>query len=249
MADKKKESFLLYDSYKSIIDMMTDEQAGQLIKAIFAFETGESVPDLEPALLFAFQLIADRLEKDNTAYSEKCKKNTEIAKKREASRKSTNVHERDDEKDSTNVHERAQTYTNVHERHLYDSDSDNDSDSESIKSATHSYDYQRIVDAYNDTCQSLPQVQKLTDERKRKIKARLAKYSEADLQTAFDKINKSDFARSANWCSFDWIVKSDGNLAKILEGNYDNKDSPPAVRNGAFNSFEEFQKAALGGRV
>ncbi len=106
--------------------------------------------------------------------------------------------------------------------------------------------YQAIVDAFNSTCQSLPKVKTLSKERKAKIKLRLANFSEADLQTAFDKINKSNFAKSASWCSFDWIIKSDGNLTKILEGNYDNKDSPPTTRSGTFSSFEEFQKAALG---
>ncbi len=271
----KKESFLLYESYKEAIDLMTDEQAGQLIKAIYAFQAGETIGEMDPALQFIFTIIANRLEKDNLAYAEKCKKNAKIAQKREAE-KNTNVHESTGgevnstnvnerartltnvhestggEVNSTNVNERARTLTNVHERDLYDSDNDNDSDSDNdktIKSTSYSPDYQQIVEAFNVTCQLLPKVRSLSKERKNKIKARLANFSEADLQTAFEKINNSDFAKSANWCSFDWIIKSDSNLTKILEGNYDNKNSPPVARSGTFNSFEEFQKVALGGKA
>ncbi len=102
--------------------------------------------------------------------------------------------------------------------------------------ATH-INYQKIVDAYNETCIGFPQVQKLTKERKAKIKSRLANFSEADLQRAFEKISKSDFAKGSNWCSFDWLMKSDGNLTKVLEGNYDNN---PGGGTGGNKGQKEF---------
>jgi predicted phage replisome organizer len=87
-------------------------------------------------------------------------------------------------------------------------------------------DYQAIADCYNETCVSLQKVKILSDPRKKAIKARLNTYSIEDIKQAFQKAEASDFLKGKNdrnWqANFDWIMK-DGNLAKILEGNYDNK--------------------------
>lgn len=87
-------------------------------------------------------------------------------------------------------------------------------------------DYQAIADCYNDTCVSLQKVKIVSDPRKKAIKARLNTYSFEDIKTAFQKAEASDFLKGKNdrnWqANFDWIMK-DGNLAKVLEGNYDNK--------------------------
>lgn len=89
-------------------------------------------------------------------------------------------------------------------------------------------DYQEVIDLYNATCKDLPKVEKLTDSRKRHIKARskdLMK-SKEDWVNLFERVNASDFlsGRSANWrANFDWFVDSPTNMAKVLEGNYDNR--------------------------
>ncbi len=87
-------------------------------------------------------------------------------------------------------------------------------------------DYKGIIDAYNGHCPSLPKVKSLSEARKKAIKARLNTYTEDDLITAFKKAEASDFLKGANgrdWvANFDWIMK-DANIAKILDGNYDNK--------------------------
>ena len=95
-------------------------------------------------------------------------------------------------------------------------------------------DYQGVVDLYNDTCISLPKVTRLSDARKNAIKAVLKKYTLGDLQTAFEKVEASDFltGRAKNgWknANFDWVMK-DANLTKILDGNYDDKKNPGGTR-------------------
>ena len=86
--------------------------------------------------------------------------------------------------------------------------------------------YQLIADMYNETCVSFPKLTILSDDRKKAIKARLNKYSVADFQTMFTKAEASDFLKGANnrnWtATFDWMIK-DANMAKILDGNFDNK--------------------------
>lgn len=87
-------------------------------------------------------------------------------------------------------------------------------------------DYSRIVNMYNNTCVSFPKITKLSESRKKAIKARLNMYTYDDFQTLFSKAESSDFLKgnnSRNWqATFDWLIK-DTNIAKTLDGNYDNK--------------------------
>lgn len=91
-----------------------------------------------------------------------------------------------------------------------------------------SIDYQRIVDMYNDTCVSFPRLKTLSDSRKKSIKARFnAGYTYDDFKNLFAKAEKSTFLKGANnrnWiATFDWLIK-DSNMAKVLDGNYDERN-------------------------
>lgn len=85
----------------------------------------------------------------------------------------------------------------------------------------------QIVDLFNQICVSYPQVKVLSDARRKAINARLKRYTEDDLKTAFEKAEASSFLKGSNdrnWsANFDWIIK-DTNLAKILDGNYDDRE-------------------------
>ncbi len=86
-------------------------------------------------------------------------------------------------------------------------------------------DYQMIIKAYNDTCVSLPAVNKLSESRKKAIKARInSGYTIEDLKKCFEKAEKSSFLKgknNRNWhADFDWLLK-DANIAKVLDGKYD----------------------------
>ena len=104
-------------------------------------------------------------------------------------------------------------------------------------------DYQQIADMYNATCVSFPRLTRLSEKRKRAIKARLRKYSIDDIQRVFEIAEESDFLKgenNRNWsATFDWMM-NDTNMAKILDGNYKNKNikptKPPVSRN--LNNFE-----------
>lgn len=122
------DSFILYTSYYALIEGLTDEQLGQLTRAIFLYVRDGEIISLEPVVRMAFSFIKDNIERNQDKYQAKCEKNRQIAlererKKREAREKAGN----------TNVHERSRTCennTNVHERSPYDNDNDNDNDNE-----------------------------------------------------------------------------------------------------------------------
>ena len=102
--------------------------------------------------------------------------------------------------------------------------------------------YQRIVDMYNEICISLPKVKSLSDARKKSIKARLRKYSEADIQQAFINAEESDFLKGGNnrtWTAdFDWIMK-DTNIAKVLDGNYENRTGSKQNSKSVFDEWRD----------
>ena len=88
--------------------------------------------------------------------------------------------------------------------------------------------YQHIADLYNEICISFPKLRSLSDSRKKAIGARLKTYAAEDFETLFRKAEASDFLKgknSRNWsATFDWLI-TDSNMAKTLDGNYDNRDS------------------------
>lgn len=89
-------------------------------------------------------------------------------------------------------------------------------------------DYQQIADMYNDTCVSFPRLTKLSDARKKAIRARMKQYSVDDFKRLFEMAEGSSFLKgenSRNWsATFDWLLK-DSNMAKVLDGNYQDRQS------------------------
>ncbi len=76
-----KKTFQLYTDYRGMIDALPDEQAGQLIKAIFAHEAGEKVL-LEGALDSIRILVTNQLDRDREKYEYVCEQNRQNISKR-----------------------------------------------------------------------------------------------------------------------------------------------------------------------
>lgn len=91
--------------------------------------------------------------------------------------------------------------------------------------------YEAIKDFYNQVCVSFPRCTAMSESRKKAIKARFTSgYTLEDFKKVFVKAEGSSFLKGRNdrnWtATFDWMIK-DGNMAKILEGNYDDHDMGP----------------------
>ena len=103
-----------------------------------------------------------------------------------------------------------------------DTDIDIDSKGDAPKGATphHHIDYQSIIDDYNATCTKLPACKKLTDARRKAIRARLNTYTPEELHQVFVNAQNSPWhtgQNKNNWtATFDWLMK-DTNAAKMLE--------------------------------
>lgn len=212
------DSFILYTSYYALIEGLTDEQLGQLTRAIFLYARDGKTINLEPVVRMAFAFIKDNIERNQDKYQAKCEKNRQIAlererKKREAREKAGN----------TNVHERTRTCennTNVHERSPYDNDNDNDNEydndvsketdiepsKEGIESASvkteapgggkgsksQKIDYAAVKEYWNrkhdETKSAMPPITLMTENRKVMVKARV-RQCKGDVKTLYRVID------------------------------------------------------------
>lgn len=107
-----------------------------------------------------------------------------------------------------------------------ENDNDNDNDDSSSVRTTNRTPYAEIEKLYNEICVSYPNLTKLSESRKKAIKARLKTYSVDDFKKLFIMAEESKFLKgqnNKNWsATFDWLIK-DGNMAKVLDGNYYDK--------------------------
>lgn len=101
--------------------------------------------------------------------------------------------------------------------------------------------YEKIILLWNSICQSFPKVEKLTDQRKGKIRCRFVELG-SDLKAVeelFKRVQASPFLRgdsSRGWrANFDWLFSNGQNWVKVTEGNYDYR--PTTQRNGQKDSF------------
>jgi hypothetical protein len=108
--------------------------------------------------------------------------------------------------------------------------------------------YDSIRDAYNEICASFPRCTAINESRKKAIRARFnAGYTLDDFRQLFHKAENSSFLRGRNdrnWsATFDWLVK-DSNMAKVLEGNYDDSGarSGPAPKQPQRQSWADLAR-------
>mgnify|MGYP000484005965 FL=1 len=83
-----------------------------------------------------------------------------------------------------------------------------------------------IFELYNRICRSYPRITQYSEARKKAVKASLKKYNLKDFERLFKKAESSDFLKGKIKCdwraTFDWLI-NDTNMAKVLDGNYDNR--------------------------
>ena len=230
------DSFILYTSYYALIEGLTDEQLGQLTRAIFLYARDGKIIKLDPVVRMAFVFIKDNIERNQDKYQAKCEKNRQIALERERKKR-----EAREKADNTNVHERSRTCennTNVHERSPYDNDNDNDNeyDNDVSKETDNNIPSKEglsisenpkvdparrcakidfaAIKAYWNTKhdQSGSAMRRLTlmsDQRKSNVRARIREYG-GDVQKVYKAIDKamaSDFMNGKNGKG--WVASFD----------------------------------------
>ena len=217
MNSREGKGFIVYYDNEIIVGRLSDNEAGKLFKSLFPYATEHIRPDFEssPALAMAFDVLSLAIDRNAEWYKEKCSKNRENIMKRW-------------NKDNTTEYDRKQSDTTEYGR-VPNKEKDKEKEKNKNKEKEKGKDninYQQIADLYNEICVSFPRLTKLSDSRKKAIRARLKQYNVDDFRRMFELAESSDFLKGKNdrnWsATFDWMVK-DANMAKILDGNYSDK--------------------------
>ena len=100
-----------------------------------------------------------------------------------------------------------------------------------------------VRELYNSICVSLPRFDTVSDARRKLIKARLKTYPLEKFKELFEKAEKTPFLKGGNkrkWrANIDWLMEDD-NFAKVLDGNYTDRDNSTA---SSFDTEDFFQAA------
>lgn len=229
------DSFILYTSDYQLIEGLTDEQLGQLTRALFIYARDGEVINLEPVVRMAFVFIKDKIDRNQQKYQKKCERNRENIRKRWNKSNTNDTKGNERIPNDTNVYERIPNDTT---RYLSDSDSDSDSDaskladnnkpskegilSASVKteapdggkvSKSKIIDYAGIKEYWNrkhdETKSAMPPITLMTENRKVMVKARL-RQCKGDVKTLYRAIDiamASDFMNGNN--KRGWVGKFD----------------------------------------
>ena len=79
---KDANNILLFTEHRAAIDYLSDEDAGKLIKALFAYVDEGKLPDFNGPMMSLFMVIRTQIDRSHEAYKAKCEKNSANAKKR-----------------------------------------------------------------------------------------------------------------------------------------------------------------------
>ncbi len=92
---------------------------------------------------------------------------------------------------------------------------------------------QRVAELWNEICGGLmPRVTTLTDKRRQKLRARLSRPGREEewWRAYFTRIRASPFCcgeGARGWTAdFDWAIRSEDVIARVLEGRYDGRERP-----------------------
>ncbi len=127
----KKKSFLLHIDSLDVLDDMTNEQAGLLLKAMKAFHKGEEI-ELDPLTKMAFSFFKNQFIRDNEKYLKTCEARAQAGSKG-GKQKQQNL---------ANASKCKQKVAKVADKdNKNDSDKDSDSDNKTKRTVSPSLDY------------------------------------------------------------------------------------------------------------
>lgn len=210
----EKKSFLIYLDNSEEVEMLSDQQAGKLLKSLMKFATNGEKPDFSDGMLrMAFSFMSRAIERDTEKYMEICKKRSEYGKKGRAKiskqKQADTDTEKDKETDNDNVNDIVSDIVNDIETERFSAEAEN------------------LLKIYSDICRSLPKTKKINKEDIRSTKNLLSVFSEDDIKEVFEKAERNTFLKGrkkdnkVEWkAGFHWIIKPE-NFRKVFEGKYD----------------------------
>lgn len=237
--DNERESAIFYRSFYEAIKLQPKEIQADLYNALLEYTFTGELPESDNLMVQGFFiLMKPQIDANNKKYEDGRKGG------RPKKEKTSGFEENENSKTSgfennktikTSGYEKSEMVSDFEKPNVNDNDNVNvnvnENENENVnvnenENVNEKHSYQLIADMYNATCVTLPKCTTLSESRKKALRARLNHYGIDDFQRLFEKANESSFltgANNNNWtANFDWLIK-DANMAKVLDGNYDNK--------------------------
>lgn len=79
--NENKKSFIVYSDWERYFLALSDQQAGKLLKALFAFVSRDEEMELEPMAQMAFMFMSDQIRRDTQKWKEVCEKRSVLGAK------------------------------------------------------------------------------------------------------------------------------------------------------------------------
>ncbi|HAP78868.1 MAG TPA: hypothetical protein DCQ78_01520 [Ruminococcus sp.] len=227
MADKK--SFLIYLDNQKQVNMLTDEQAGKLFKALFAFAKDGIEPDFDDGVVaMIFSFMSDSIKRDTEKYEEVCENRRKAGKLGGRPKKANGFFENQTKAKKADIDNDKDIDNDIDND--MDKDMEKDKEKESPLTST-TLQTQQILNLYNQICVSLPKIRKLSTSCQKDVEKIISTYSEDEIKEAFEKAEKSVFLKGKKnsdkfktWkADFVWIVKEE-HFMNLFNGKYDNTE-------------------------
>lgn len=249
----KPKAFQCYLDNITVLEHLSDEEAGQLWKLLFNLAVNDvrGVSD-NPMVSMAFDMMANKLERDFAAYRKRVEASRENGKKGGAPIGNQNAakHPKPEwEQKTTQTTQTSQYKDKYKDKDKYEDkykdeyeDKDEDkypsalADSAAVAAASD------VVSLFDRICVGIPRTSDAESLQRRIIQAESALKGNS-FDDYFRRVANSDFltGRSGKWrgCTLEWLLKPD-TIAKVLGGFYDERgaQAPPPEYRQSYNISE-----------
>jgi hypothetical protein len=269
MAKDRAKGMLISLDIRQQVELLSNEEAGELFKALLAYaDEGTPISTENRLLSVVFAGLRSQLDASAENYAKRCEKNKAAMLERwRKERKQSNTNEYECIQSNTNECESIQTNTeeyeciqsNTNEYYIRKDNIRKDNidikkDAKASKEKTdganapHSalLDVNAFVAYFNEQLVAqgaiIKQVKTVTVKRRSVIEARARENGKEALKTVADKSASSDFLNGKNdrgWLATFDWIMRPNNFVKVLEGNFDNKTM--AASNGGKNVNDLWQ--------
>ena len=233
-----RDSMVFYRSFAEGIEDLSEEDQLKAFWNLIKYGLDGTEPDDKGPARAVFKMAKPQIDANNSRYQN----GTKGGRKGTKSEPNENQMETKPEPKSNQTRTKPEPNENENVN-----DNENDllnksakADYECEKPDGLSTQFTTIRELYNSVCGSYPRLVKLSEARKKAIRARIRSgYTVDDFRRLFEEAENSAFLKgenSRNWsATFDWLI-ADSNMAKVLEGKY--RSSHNRAENGGNNNDE-----------
>lgn len=256
MAKELQKGFVLYYDYREHLALLSDEERGRLLMALLDYAENGKEQELDGAARMAFSFIRAQMDRDAAKYARTVESRRKAGKQGGRPPKANESDENQSEAKKANGFTENQseakkpdTNTNINTNINTNTDTNTDNNippkgGESPAPSADPVPYSVIVDMYHTISKSYPKLRTISENRKKAIAARWKEHKQ-NLDTfreLFTRAEASLFLKGKNkrnWAAdFNWLMNSE-NMAKVLEGNYDNDKQEGGQSHGKHSGYAE----------